>query len=150
MIAFNGPSLSDTAAMSAIIQEAIDHWIKKMKRCLNRSNLGRAGRPKKTAPTMKLSDLLFAQSRDAERPVSAGPPICEEADFELERVSRRGRRHHRAAPGGGGPVRTTRRLRGLHPPKTYGPYYDGSEVVARVFSNSHTETRTTRRDARFF
>jgi hypothetical protein len=123
MIASNGPSLSDTAAMNAIIQEATNHWIKKMKRCPNRSNLGRAGRPKKAAPTMKLSDLLFAQSRDAERLVGVGPPICEEdenPDFEQETRAANellevGGRHHRAAPGGGGPVRAARRLRGRRP-----------------------------------
>ena len=43
--------------MNAIIHEAIDHWIKTMKRYPSRSNLGQAGRPKKAAPTMKLSDL---------------------------------------------------------------------------------------------
>jgi hypothetical protein len=77
MVASNGPPISDHAAVNKIVDTAIDHWEKLVKRNANRSHVGTA-RPKKKKNTMKLSDLLLGQARDARRLTDDGPPLCEE------------------------------------------------------------------------
>ena len=79
MVASNGPDLTDKAGVKRVLDKAKKHWQEQVKRCPNRSNIGKAGRPKKAATTVKLSDLLLAKAREAEHATgNAGPPLCEE------------------------------------------------------------------------
>jgi hypothetical protein len=79
MIASNGPDMTDKVAVRRVLDAAKKHWQAQVKRCPNRSNPGKAGRPKKAATSMKLTDLLLAKAREAQRATgSAGSPLCEE------------------------------------------------------------------------
>ena len=63
MIAMNGPDFDDPAAVDALLDDALEHWKKKAKRNIKKSHPGVAGRKKKNARTVELSDLLQAAAR---------------------------------------------------------------------------------------
>ena len=58
--------MSDKPAVEQLISEALVHWQSTVKRCVNRSHPGVAGRKKKEKFTMPLSDLLEAQALEAQ------------------------------------------------------------------------------------
>ena len=66
VIAIEGPPMSDKPAVEQLISEALVHWQSTVKRCVNRSHPGVAGRKKKEKFTMPLSDLLEAQALEAQ------------------------------------------------------------------------------------
>jgi len=65
-VSLNGPGMAQTDEINSIVEAAIDHFLAKTKCCPNRSNPENAGRPKKAASVVKLSDLLRAQARAAQ------------------------------------------------------------------------------------